>query len=128
MQSHCISGISDMTSLLIPPGEQRGEGMMNYSRQAVQILGSVHSLDPSQVCSDNHLNQNILIRAILEGWHILQYKNNVCPLWVIIREIDASINIRSGLATRLSMLRRIHQLLLVEGEPSPNIARRRPIC
>ncbi|KAJ5733285.1 hypothetical protein N7533_013732 [Penicillium manginii] len=94
------------------PSENGGKSM-NYFRQAVRILGSVFKIDPSQVCSADHLNQDILIRAVLEGWHILQHENNVCPLWVIIREIDASINIRSGFATRLSMLRGIHQLLLV---------------
>jgi hypothetical protein len=102
-----------MNCVLTNLSEERGGKVMNYSRQAVQILGSVHTLDPSRVCTDDQKNQNILIRAILEGWHILQYKNNVCPLWVIIREIDVSINIRSGLATRLTMLRGIHQLLLV---------------
>lgn len=102
-----------MSCVLTNLSEERGEKVMNYLRRAIQILGSVHTLDPSRVCIDDHQNQNILIRAILEGWHILQYKNNVCPLWMIIREIDVSINMRSGLATRLTMLRGIHQLLLV---------------
>lgn len=94
------------------PSEDGGKAL-NYFHQALWILGSVFSLDPSQVCSADHLNQDILIRAVLEGWHILQHENNVCPLWIIIREIDASINIRSGPATRLAMLRGMHQFLLV---------------
>lgn len=109
--------INDMVSALIPPGEQCSGKNMNYSRQAIEILGSVHALHPSQVCSDDHLNQDILIRAILEGWHTLQNKNDD-PLWGIIRKMDASINIRSGPTTRLAMLRGIHQFLLV-GISSP---------
>lgn len=105
----------------MPPGlenpSENGGKAMNYFRQAVRVLGSVFSLDPSQVCSADHLNQDILIRAVLEGWHIMQHENYVCPLWVIIREIDASINIRSGPATRLAMLRGMHQLLLVHAPP-----------
>lgn len=103
--------INDMASALI-----HGKNM-NYSRQAIEILGSVHAVHPSHVCSDDHLNQDILVRAILKGWHTLQSTNND-PLWGIIRKMDASINIRSGPTTRLAMLRGIHQFLLV-GTPSP---------
>ncbi|KAJ5385701.1 hypothetical protein N7509_008242 [Penicillium cosmopolitanum] len=123
--SHVLSSTpaKDQRSMQLPfqitPGleyrSENGGKAMNYFRQAVKILGSVFSLDPSQVCSADHLNQDILIRAVLEGWHILQHENNVCPLWAIVREIDAGINIRSGFATRLAMLRGMHQLLLVNG-------------
>lgn len=111
--------INDLPSAFIPPREQSGTNNMNYSRQANEILCSVHALHPSQVCSDDHLNQDILIRAILQGWHTLENKTND-PIWDIVKKMDASIDIRSGLMTRLTMLRGIHQMLLVGNPPSPH--------
>lgn len=109
--------VNDITSTLVYPWDQCGEKNMTYLRQAVEILGSVYSLHPSQVCVDDQLNQDILIRAILEGWHILKSKTSD-PLWDIVRKMDTSINIQSGHATRLAMLRGIHQFLLVR-TPTP---------
>lgn len=78
-----------------------------------QLLGQVHHLTLSQVCLNESINQDVLIRGILFGWEDLKDGDFWCPLWEIIYNIDTAIFSRSGLLTRLCMLRTIHLLLQV---------------
>jgi hypothetical protein len=82
----------------------------NYSDQ---LLGRVHNLKPSQVCLNDPVSQDALIRGILFGWDKVKDGGFWCPLWEIIYQIDAAIFIRSRLLTRICMLRTIHLLLKV---------------
>lgn len=82
----------------------------NYSDQ---LLGWVHNLKPAQVCLNDPVNQDTLIRGILFGWDEVKNGGFWCPLWDIIYQIDTAIFLRSRLLTRISMLRAIHLLLQV---------------
>lgn len=78
-----------------------------------QLLGQVHYLTPSQVCLNESINQDTLIRGILFGWGNLRNGNFWCPLWEIIYQIDTSLFSQTGFLTRICMLRTIHFLLQV---------------
>ena len=86
---------------------------MGYLNTATTILATALTLQPSQICLEDNLNQDVLIRGVLYGWGNLQTRGWICPLWRIIQQIDLSITIRNGIVTRLCMLRGMHLFLLV---------------
>jgi hypothetical protein len=67
----------------------------------------------AEVCLDNQINQDVLIRGIIEGWDIVKSRGKVCPLWEILRSIDHLLFWMASPITRLVMLRMIHHMLLV---------------
>lgn len=85
----------------------------NTLRFVNRVLASVHSVQPSQVCLDEQVNQDILIRGVMQGWVTLQNQEHLCPLWEILREIDERIFYLGGVLTRICMLRMVHLLLRV---------------
>jgi hypothetical protein len=66
-----------------------------------------------EVCLDDQINQDVLIRGIIEGWEVLKSRAKVCPLWEILRSIDYLLFWNASPVTRLVMLRMIHHMLLV---------------
>lgn len=86
---------------------------MGYLRVVTTILATALTLQPSQICMDDNLNQDVLIRGVLDGWGDLRNRGNICPVWRIVQQIDLSITIRNGILTRLCMLRGMHLFLLV---------------
>lgn len=85
----------------------------SYLCYSTILLGAIHHLHLSQVSLNDEINQDALIRGVVEGWHVMNHKMPCCPIWDILRQIDSSIKIRGGIVTRLAMLRGIHLLLLV---------------
>jgi hypothetical protein len=81
-------------------------------------LTKAHLLRKSQVSLDDRINQDALIRAVLEGWDKVERRGNFCPLWGILRAFDNNIFWVTSPITRLVMLRMIHYMLLcqVKGE------------
>lgn len=79
------------------------------------VLWKAHSLDRSQICTDDQLNQDALIRGIVAGWDAVECFPYFCPLWDTLRQIDKRLFRLSGAMTRLCMLRMIHFMLLVRG-------------
>ncbi|KAE8391096.1 hypothetical protein ETB97_003272 [Aspergillus alliaceus] len=77
-----------------------------------EILGSVCLFKPSQVCTNDHFNQDALIRGVILGWNVLQHEYFTCPIWSILHRIDALLMAGTAVATRLALLRGIHLLLL----------------
>ncbi|KAL3476929.1 hypothetical protein BJX99DRAFT_227184 [Aspergillus californicus] len=77
------------------------------------LLGGVHSLTPSQVCTNKPMNENALIRGIVFGWEALKQEGGGywCPLWEIIYQIDTVIFRGMSPLTRLCMLTTMHLLL-----------------
>jgi len=66
-----------------------------------------------EVCLDDQMNQDVLIRGVMEGWEVVKSRVNVCPLWEILRSIDHLLFWTASPVTRLVMLRMIHCMLLV---------------
>lgn len=78
-----------------------------------ELLGQCSGLSMVDICSDDKLNQDAMIRGVLEGWHFIDDRAYSCPLWKIISRIDERIFIQSGVLTRLTMLSTILKMLVV---------------
>ncbi|KAE8375821.1 hypothetical protein BDV26DRAFT_266907 [Aspergillus bertholletiae] len=69
-------------------------------------------LNIPDICSDDQLNQDAIIRGVLEGWHFLEDRPYSCPLWKVISQVDERIFMHSGIVTRLTMLSTILKMLV----------------
>jgi hypothetical protein len=66
-----------------------------------------------EVCLDDQINQDVLIRGIIEGWDVVKCRGKICPLWEILRSSDHLLFWMANPITRFVMLRMIHHMLLV---------------
>lgn len=76
-------------------------------------LSVTAELNSKQVCIDELINQDSLIRGVLQGWKTLGRGGYICPLWSVLRRIDDLLFCTSSIMTRLVMLHTIHLMLLV---------------
>ncbi|KAL2802331.1 hypothetical protein BJX63DRAFT_415301 [Aspergillus granulosus] len=77
-----------------------------------KILGKMLGFNTLDICSSEELNQDAVIRGVLEGWHTVESRTYSCPLWKIISQIDERIFIHGGILTRLTMLSTILKMLV----------------
>jgi hypothetical protein len=78
-----------------------------------EILSKTLGFNTLNICSSEELNQDAVIRGVLEGWHSVESRTYTCPLWKIIGQIDERIFIHGGILTRLTMLSTILKMLVV---------------
>jgi hypothetical protein len=78
-----------------------------------EVLGKTLGFSTLDICSSEKLNQDAVIRGVLEGWHSVESRSYSCPLWKIISQIDERIFIHGGIMTRLTMLSTILKMLVV---------------
>jgi hypothetical protein len=76
-------------------------------------LSKVSHLTSNQVCRDELVNQDFIIRAVLQGWETVECRGRFCPLWEMLHRIDDLIFCTSSNITRLVMLYTVHRMLLV---------------
>lgn len=77
------------------------------------VLGSVFSVDPLEVCTNDIHNQDALIRGVVLGWNHIRKESFNCPLWRILSWTDELLTARTAIATRLALLRGVHLMLIV---------------
>ncbi|KAF9888232.1 hypothetical protein FE257_009227 [Aspergillus nanangensis] len=90
---------------------------MNIRDALSEMLCSVHHFNHVQVCRDDQFNQDALIRGVILGWEDLQSRDFTCPLWGILKHIDALLMTHTAIATRLALLRGVHLMLLTRSCP-----------
>ncbi|BCS29528.1 uncharacterized protein APUU_71098A [Aspergillus puulaauensis] len=95
----------------IPPSLQASDSytILEFSDKVLREPSQFSILD---ICSDAQLNQDAIIRGVLEGWHFMENRAYSCPLWKIISQIDELIFMQSGILTRLAMLSTILKMLM----------------
>lgn len=76
-------------------------------------LSKASHLTSNQVCRDELVNQDFIIRAVLQGWETIGPRGCSCPLWEMLHRIDDLIFCTSSSITRLVMLYTVHRMLLV---------------
>ncbi|KUL86146.1 hypothetical protein ZTR_07698 [Talaromyces verruculosus] len=77
------------------------------------LLGSIYHINPAQVCANEQFNQDAVIRGVILGWDdVVQKQAFVCPIWNILRRVDALLMMHASVPTRLALLRGIHMMLL----------------
>lgn len=74
---------------------------------------SIDTLPNTIICSNDAQNQNMLIRAVLYGWSIMETLPRVCPLWTILQHVDLSLFKETPAIERFVLLRHIHMIMLV---------------
>uniref|UniRef100_A0A093VHA6 Protein virilizer n=1 Tax=Talaromyces marneffei PM1 TaxID=1077442 RepID=A0A093VHA6_TALMA len=77
------------------------------------LLGSIFQINPGQVCTNEQFNQDAVIRGVVLGWDVLRKQDFVCPIWNILRRVDALLMMHASVPARLALLRGIHMMLLV---------------
>lgn len=71
------------------------------------------SMSRYDICTDAQRNEDALIRGIVYGWDKVSGQNDFfCPLWTIIRFLDARFFRLSSTITRFCTLTMIHSMLL----------------
>ena len=94
----------DIPSLWISEAvRSRNETLLKQAQEARKV----------EVCLDDQMNQDVLIRGVMEGWEVVKSRVKICPLWEILRSIDHLLFWTASPVTRLVMLRMIHHMLLV---------------
>ncbi|EXJ53322.1 uncharacterized protein A1O5_13444 [Cladophialophora psammophila CBS 110553] len=80
------------------------------------IVSQARRLSKFQVSTDDALNQDVLVRALVNGWSDVSMRYGgtsvFCPLWNLVRYLDRRVFCMSGFLTRLCALRMIHAMLL----------------
>ncbi|KIW77038.1 hypothetical protein Z517_09484 [Fonsecaea pedrosoi CBS 271.37] len=80
------------------------------------VISQARRLSAFQVSTDDTLNQDMLVRALVNGWAdvLMQYGGTgaPCPLWSLLHYLDRRIFCKSGFMTRLCTLRMTHAMLL----------------
>lgn len=105
------NGSSSTWSTIFPSLQESGTCMiLEFTDEIFRQCSGLSALD---ICSDDKLNQDAMIRGVLEGWHFIGDRAYSCPLWKIISRIDERIFIRGGVLTRLTMLSTILKMLVV---------------
>ncbi|KAH8695418.1 hypothetical protein BGW36DRAFT_382659 [Talaromyces proteolyticus] len=113
----CITQQQDSWATVIPSSQLalspslQVSGSWNVLEYANGVLDKARELDKMEVCFNRQLNEDAIIRGVLEGWHFLQGRTYSCPLWTVVSQIDEKIFMHSGIVTRLSMLSTIHKML-----------------
>lgn len=89
------------------------EGSYTILQLSNDILLQVRQVGTVDICTNERLNHDAIIRGVLGGWHTLRGMTYSCPLWKPLSQIDECIFMHSGVLTRLSMLTMIHTMLVV---------------
>ncbi|OJJ88301.1 DUF3425 domain-containing protein, partial [Aspergillus glaucus CBS 516.65] len=88
------------------------EGSYTILQLTNDILLQVRQVGTVDICTNERLNHDAIIRGVLGGWHTLRGMTYSCPLWKPLSQIDECIFMHSGVLTRLSMLTMIHTMLV----------------
>ena len=110
--NYSFIGLGNQLSPPIPLSLQE-DRCCSHLQFSNDLLAKIHEFGIHTICLNDQLNQDAVIRGVLEGWHAIQGRAYFCPLWSILEQIDERIFIRSGILTRFSMLRMIHLMLQV---------------
>lgn len=107
----------EMATLYPISSPLHGDSSFTILQLGNEIFGKASKLDARDICINYQLNHDALIRGVLEGWHTLQSRVYLCPLWSLLRAVDENVFMHTGTLTRFSMLSMIHNMLLVRLSP-----------
>lgn len=89
------------------------EGSYTILQFINDLLLQLRQVGAGDICTNEQLNHDAIIRGVLGGWHTLRDMTYTCPLWKSLGQIDECLFMHSGILTRLSMLTMIHTMLVV---------------
>ncbi|KAF5536879.1 2-hydroxyphytanoyl lyase [Fusarium phyllophilum] len=98
-----------------------GDKQRDYFQAFSQALDTIEDDARGHAFSDPEIDDDINIRAVLDGWDAARAKNPFDIGWLMLRTVDEGFLWRSGAVERMAMLRVIRSmfmvLVLVEYDP-----------
>lgn len=101
------------TSAALPSGPHDDLTDTSIADCCNAILAQVPLARKSDICHDDRINCDMIIRAVVKGWDAVPQRGNFCPLWAILRYLDDLLFSSCSMIGRLVMLRMIHCMLFV---------------
>lgn len=105
-------------ALFMPPMNPHGYDMTTQFNELAQL---VHEMPASLTCADVSTNEDVIVRAVFEGWDnaFARRAPNVCPLWRTLRQVDFWLFRHVGVVNRLANLYAMQRMYMhvVHGQP-----------
>ncbi|KAF4436070.1 2-hydroxyphytanoyl- lyase [Fusarium acutatum] len=103
-----------------------GDKQRDYFQAFSQALVTIESDASRHAFSDPEIDDDINIRAVLDGWDAARARNPFDVGWLMLQTVDEGFLWRSGAVERMAMLRVIRSMLMVKLNPQLPLSRRPP--
>ncbi|EWG55206.1 hypothetical protein FVEG_13242 [Fusarium verticillioides 7600] len=103
-----------------------GDKQRDYFQVFSQALVTIESDASGHAFSDPEIDDDINIRAVLDGWDAARARNPFDIGWLMLQTVDEGFLWRSGAVERMAMLRVIRSMLMVKLNPQLPPSRRPP--
>lgn len=90
-----------------------GDKQRDYFQAFSQALDTIESDAMGHAFSDPEIDDDINIRAVLDGWDAARARNPFDIGWLMLQTVDEGFLWRSGAVERMAMLRVIRSMLMV---------------
>ncbi|PNP78976.1 hypothetical protein FNYG_07841 [Fusarium nygamai] len=90
-----------------------GDKQRDYFQAFSQALVTIESDASGHAFSDPEVDDDINIRAVLDGWDAARARNPFDIGWLMLQTVDEGFLWRSGAVERMAMLRVIRSMLMV---------------
>ncbi|KAG5745884.1 hypothetical protein H9Q69_009033 [Fusarium xylarioides] len=103
-----------------------GDKQRDYFQAFSQALDTIEADARGHAFSDPEIDDDINIRAVLDGWDAAGAKNPFDIGWLMLQTVDEGFLWRSGAVERMAMLRVIRSMLMVKLNPHLPPSRKPP--
>ncbi|KAF5621696.1 2-hydroxyphytanoyl lyase [Fusarium tjaetaba] len=103
-----------------------GDKQRDYFQAFSQALVTIESDASGHAFSDPEVDDDINIRAVLDGWDAARARNPFDIGWLMLQTVDEGFLWRSGPVERMAMLRVIRSMLMLKLNPQLPPSRRPP--
>ncbi|KAF5980784.1 2-hydroxyphytanoyl lyase [Fusarium coicis] len=103
-----------------------GDKQRDYFQVFSQAIVTIESDASGHAFSDPEIDDDINIRAVLDGWDAARARNPFDIGWLMLQTVDEGFLWRSGAVERMAMLRVIRSMLMVKLNPQLPPSRRPP--
>ncbi|KAF5703339.1 2-hydroxyphytanoyl lyase [Fusarium mundagurra] len=103
-----------------------GDKQRDYFQVFSQALVTIENDASGHAFSDPEIDDDINIRAVLDGWDAARARNPFDIGWLMLQTVDEGFLWRSGAVERMAMLRVIRSMLMVKLNPQLPPSRRPP--
>ncbi|KAF5589845.1 2-hydroxyphytanoyl lyase [Fusarium subglutinans] len=104
-----------------------GDKQRDYFQAFSQALDTIESEARGHVFSGPEIDDDINIRAVLDGWDAARARNPFDIGWLMLQTLDEGFLWRSGAVERMATLRVIRSMLMVKLNPQLPPSRRPPV-
>ncbi|KAF5634281.1 2-hydroxyphytanoyl lyase [Fusarium sp. NRRL 52700] len=103
-----------------------GDKQRDYFQAFSEALVTIESDASAHAFSGPEIDDDINIRAVLDGWDAARAKNPFDIGWLMLQTVDEGFLWRSGAVERMAMIRVIRSMLMAKLNPQLPLSRRPP--